>query len=333
MTRNKVLSLIAPFLLIILAALILAPPPQDAQAQFVAQQLYGGASGGSANAQTIVIRNWSSNMPGVPVQFVPSVSNTSATVINVSGLGNIALKRPTNIGLADLSGGELQSGVLTTIMYTGSVWQLISPLDTRPVGSTIDLRGPTTPPGYLIEDGSCVSRAQYAALYTVIGTTYGACDGSTTFAVPDSRGTVFAALDNQGGNGNANRITSGGSGCAATSLGSTVCGAQSATLNIFQIPVHNHNVYPYDPGHFHLLRDINGNTASALSDQPGSAFNGPTGSVVDSRIDRTQTVATGLQLWSGSGATGVQNSTSNAGGGQAHAILNPILLGRRAIKY
>jgi microcystin-dependent protein len=43
----------------------------------------------------------------------------------------------------------------------------------------------TAPSGFLECDGSAVSRSTYAALFAVIGTTYGAGDGSTTFNVPD----------------------------------------------------------------------------------------------------------------------------------------------------
>lgn len=43
----------------------------------------------------------------------------------------------------------------------------------------------TAPTGWLICDGSAVSRATYADLFAVIGETYGAGDGSTTFNIPD----------------------------------------------------------------------------------------------------------------------------------------------------
>jgi len=46
-----------------------------------------------------------------------------------------------------------------------------------------DLASP--PAGYLTCDGSAVSRTTYADLFTVIGTTYGAGDGSTTFNLPN----------------------------------------------------------------------------------------------------------------------------------------------------
>lgn len=45
----------------------------------------------------------------------------------------------------------------------------------------------SAPNEWLLCDGSAVSRTTYAALFAVIGTTYGAGDGSTTFNVPDLR--------------------------------------------------------------------------------------------------------------------------------------------------
>lgn len=48
--------------------------------------------------------------------------------------------------------------------------------------------GSTAPNGWLICDGSAVSRTEYATLYAVIGTTYGTGDGSTTFNLPDLQG-------------------------------------------------------------------------------------------------------------------------------------------------
>ncbi len=54
-----------------------------------------------------------------------------------------------------------------------------------PVGVVQAFAGSTTPEGWLLCDGSAVSRTDYADLYTVIGDTYGAGDGSTTFNLPN----------------------------------------------------------------------------------------------------------------------------------------------------
>lgn len=53
------------------------------------------------------------------------------------------------------------------------------------VGAIVAFAGSTSPTGWLLCDGSAVSRTDYAALFAVIGTTYGSGDGSTTFNVPN----------------------------------------------------------------------------------------------------------------------------------------------------
>lgn len=53
----------------------------------------------------------------------------------------------------------------------------------------------TPPPGWLKENGAAISRTAYAALFAVIGTTYGAGDGVTTFNLPDMRGEFERGLD------------------------------------------------------------------------------------------------------------------------------------------
>jgi len=60
--------------------------------------------------------------------------------------------------------------------------------DLMHTGSSVDFRGTTAPDGWLLEDGSAVSRTVYPDLFAVIGETYGSGDGSTTFNLPDSRG-------------------------------------------------------------------------------------------------------------------------------------------------
>lgn len=53
-----------------------------------------------------------------------------------------------------------------------------------PVGTMQMFAGKTIPAGWLLCNGAAISRTTYSALYNVIGTTYGAGDGSTTFNLP-----------------------------------------------------------------------------------------------------------------------------------------------------
>lgn len=57
-----------------------------------------------------------------------------------------------------------------------------------PTGTVVFFAKNTAPSGFLKANGAVVSRTTYANLFAVIGTTFGAGDGSTTFALPDMRG-------------------------------------------------------------------------------------------------------------------------------------------------
>lgn len=304
---------------IALAVGILAVPLAGAQAQFVEQQMWAGTAGGTANAITLTVPNMDAPYPGgVIVRFAPSLNNTGPTTVSINGQTPQTLYRPSSIGSVVMSGGELRFAMVTTIINDGNAWILLSPIDMRPIGDTIQFRGTTTPPGYLLEDGSCVSRVTFAPLFSVIGTSYSPCDGSTTFGVPDSRGTTFTALDNQGVNGAAGRVTSAGSGCPGTSV--MLCGSQSATLTALQLPV----ITPTFTGTTHDWQ-ISVDSLPAIptlllnSGAPagaGAAANplGVNGTNPFVRVTPAGTI-------------------SSFGGGQSHPVLNPTLLGRRAIKY
>jgi microcystin-dependent protein len=52
-------------------------------------------------------------------------------------------------------------------------------------GVMVMFSGSSAPTGWMICDGSAISRTTYVALFGVIGTTYGSGNGSTTFNIPD----------------------------------------------------------------------------------------------------------------------------------------------------
>lgn len=68
-----------------------------------------------------------------------------------------------------------------------------------PVGAFVLFSTPDAPPLTLGCDGSEISRVDFHALFQVIGTRYGAGDGSTTFNIPDFRGFVPRGWDNGAG--------------------------------------------------------------------------------------------------------------------------------------
>ena len=83
------------------------------------------------------------------------------------------------------------------------------------------------PAGWAFCNGQLLPIAQYTALFSLLGTTYGG-DGKTTFALPDLRGRV--------------PVSSGqGVGLQNYNIGQTG-GAESETLGVNQLPSHNHSV-------------------------------------------------------------------------------------------
>lgn len=70
-----------------------------------------------------------------------------------------------------------------------------------PVGSVITWLSASAPNGavWLECNGSAVSRSLYSSLFSVLGTTYGSGDGTTTFNLPDLRGMYLAGMPTSGG--------------------------------------------------------------------------------------------------------------------------------------
>lgn len=104
-------------------------------------------------------------------------------------------------------------------------------------GTVLPFAGSAAPNGWLLCYGQAISRTTYATLFTVLGTTYGVGDGSTTFNLPDLRGRVAAGKDNMGGSA-ANRLTAA-SGITGATLGNTG-GSETHTLTEAQMPAHVH---------------------------------------------------------------------------------------------
>lgn len=77
--------------------------------------------------------------------------------------------------------------------------------------------------GWLYCNGQEVSRTTHAPLFAVIGTTYGAGDGSTTFGIPDMRGYFMM-------------------GVSASYAAGTTGGSATVTLTQPQMPAHHHSV-------------------------------------------------------------------------------------------
>ena len=168
-------------------------------------------------------------------------STTAKGVIQLAGdLGGTAAA-PTVPGLASKADTG-HTHTAASITYAGStnlsasnVEAALDELDSEKVASTdsrlspagmvSQFAGSAAPTGWLLCDGTAVSRTTYASLFTAIGTTYGAGDGSTTFNLPNLRGRVPVGRD-----------------AAQTEfdvLGENG-GAKTHTLTVGELPSHSH---------------------------------------------------------------------------------------------
>jgi microcystin-dependent protein len=207
----------------------------------------GGTTAGSANSQTLAITVPSnfSLTTNYRVTLLAGFTNTAALQLNVNGTGLKNVFRKTQLGISLTVGGEFIAGHPETLVFDGTEYVIDGPV--RTVGEVKDYGGSAAPPGSVFSFGQAISRTTFADLFAVLGTAYGAGDGSTTFNVPDLRGRITAGQDNMGGSA-ANRITVAGGNFDGTVLGGSG-GLQNHTQSTAEVGVHTHGIT--DPGHTH----------------------------------------------------------------------------------
>jgi microcystin-dependent protein len=160
----------------------------------------------------------------------------------------------------------------------------------------------TAPANYLKANGAAVSRTAYASLFAQVGTTFGAGDGSTTFNLPDVRGSFLRAFDDGKGL-DPSRV-----------LGTYQADGYASHNHPITDPTHAHSVSDpthnhahSDPGHGHGVSDpqhshsANGGTFTVLDGNGGGNGLGSGGQAY-SFPSNTNAAATGI---------GVNAATSN----------------------
>ena len=102
-------------------------------------------------------------------------------------------------------------------------------------GTILPWSAASLPSGFLECNGTAVSRSTYSALFAIVGTTYGAGDGSTTFNTPDLQDNTPVGKSNNkalGSTGGANTVAATGNVGGSTA---------NATLSEAQLASHSHS--------------------------------------------------------------------------------------------
>ena len=187
-----------------------------------------------------------------------------------------------------------------------------------PAGSLLMWPTGSAPTGYLLCNGAAVSRSTYAALFGVIGTTFGAGDTTTTFNLPDYRNRMpigagtTAAIAGTGGSNDSTLV-------AHTHTFSGTSGTMNSNVT------HNHSASVTDPQHSHVE---NVSTASSGGSGQGIAgqnnWDGSSGSNLN-----TSSAATGISVSISS--TNIDHThpfsgtTASSGGSATNTNLPPYL--------
>ena len=209
----------------------------------------------------------------------------------------------TNLELYKPSVGEQGWGTLVNENF--------DKIDATSITGVVQLfAGSSAPSGWLICNGQAISRTTYAALFAVIGTTYGAGDGSTTFNVPNL----------------VNKTVRG-----SNSLGKTG-GADTVTLSTANIPAHTHGVGTLATtetgAHTHSISNALYNIARDNGSTTGGN-NGAWSPNVTSGVYRygSLTAASG-----GAHTHTISGTSGSTGSGSAVTITNPYVMLHYIIK-
>ncbi len=197
---------------------------------------------------------------GNPLKIVKGTEiDTEFNNIAVAVATKADLLNPVFTGIA--TAATAATGTSTTqLATTAFATAAISPF----TGSMLMWPTATPPAGFLLCNGQTASRATYAALFAIVGTLFGAGDGSTTFTLPNYTDRMPIGA---------------GSLYVANSLG----GSRDATL-----PSHNHSASVSDPGHNHTYKVQDG-----LNKLDGGPLNTP---LLSTHIEGTGTAFTNISV-------------------------------------
>jgi microcystin-dependent protein len=232
----------------------------------------------------VALTNQYNDLTGKPNLSTAALSGSYTDLLNKPNLSTVALSGSYNDLLDKPS---LFSGAYEDLSGTPTASAFI------PAGILTPFAGTSAPDGWIICDGGAISRTTFADLFDVIGTTYGAGNGSTTFNIPDLR----------------SRVPIGKGTTVNNALGSTD-GIAEASRSL----THNHSVTV--AGHFHDMSGAGSTLSTNIAHTHASSS--VSGTITISTYDLSHshdgTTGTESQGHTHSGSTGWQSANHSHSG-------------------
>ena len=187
--------------------------------------------------------------------FQTSISNQL-----IAGKPNVAQSQADDEFLVNRTSGDTGLKKISRV-------NLLSAVPRTPIGLLAPYAGLTAPSGWLLCDGSEVDRAQYSALYDIIGDTYKASPTVGKFGLPDLRGRVPMGADNMGGT-SADTVTANSADVVGAKDGS-----EDVTIQVENLPEHEHDLRGDSGDQYYAIRDVSGTP----NDNEAIIYDAPTG--------------------------------------------------------
>jgi len=134
---------------------------------------------------------------GFSIELHVNTANAGAATLNIVGStnGNVPINKIKGSIYGELEAGDMDPRDPVMLTFITDKWVLRKSSSGAQTGLLVPFCGSVVPDGFLEPYGQAISRTANADLYSVIGTTYGIGDGSTTFNLPDARGQFFTGND------------------------------------------------------------------------------------------------------------------------------------------
>lgn len=285
--------------------------------------------------QLIASALWNNEFNNINTNFIPagmdSYSDTDAQMqIQTAPYPGSVTSHASNLG------GEIErirfqiAAILgNTYWYQAPAASLATAVSSLiPVGGVIDYPSVTAPnANFHLADGTAIDRVIYASLFTLIGTTFGIGDGTTSFNLPNYTDKMSIAA------GNLYALAATG-GSPTHTLLQTELPTALGTITVTD-PGHTHTATDSghshgitDPGHTHIQK-VNANATTSGQNRTQINTNG---TAEQNSVTPTASATTGASINSGTAnvtnavnTTGISATIANGTGGNAHNILNPYL--------